>query len=71
MAAEKEGGMKEAQLVQQRHEKAISELQVSLSHTVIMSAFGGIFVGYLGKGHHDWAVLIACLLWQCLDGGAA
>lgn len=48
MAAEKEGGLKESQLVQQRHEKAISELQVSLSHAVIMLAFGRVFVGYLG-----------------------
>ena len=30
MAAEKEGGLKEAQLAQQRHEKAISELQVPI-----------------------------------------
>ena len=35
MAAEKEGGLKEAQLMQQRHEKAISELQVLLSHSVL------------------------------------
>ena len=29
MAAEKEGGLKEAQLAQQRHETALSELQVA------------------------------------------
>ena len=47
MAAEKEGGVKEAQLAQQRHEKAISELQVPIS--CFSSQDFGAKYGYLGS----------------------
>ena len=42
MAVEKEGNLKEASLVQQRHDKAISELQVSLPFsfsTIVLASF--------------------------------